>query len=232
MKYTSLLFVLLAIGLASAFSLNLRDKEQRCSPDRWEAGLFSWFPESNFMAYTNLSYDWKGKQIAMDIFSKHTHQDDDKSGSGDHHKDGHAYKILLHFGEKKVWYVDHESGNCTVRPIMHSMEKACVPKDHRYLASSSIADGVDVDILLWKKEIHDKEVTIVYTVTKDKSIPIEFKYSSSHHGATTNFYEVSEGIEDYTVFDAPGGCEEAPARSGRNVGSPFGRDMWENLFFM
>jgi len=169
--------------------------KERCGPAQWEGRTYSWYPMAHLQAVTNISYDYKNQQAAFSVASWKGSKD-----TGDF--ESKHYKVVIRFDDQKLFYVDRESNNCTVRTITHEMRKSCVPEEAKQMRSLTIGARLDADLFLWKKSWKEHTAKFAMTIT-DKNVPIMLKFESERFSGIHEYYDLSKGIEDDHVFDTP-----------------------------
>jgi len=176
-----------------------------CTPEQWEGFIASWYPELSTLAFTNISYDFTNKKLALDVEKWHWSQDGECNSK--------TYSMLFRFDKKKAYFFhDREDGkNCTVRDLEQDFEEFCVPDDAKCLGPSTLGGKLQINsykfVIENEKRKGDNE-TWVYFESTPAGIPVTTKYGNDKVNGDSEFYDITSGINDETRFDPPNFCDD------------------------
>lgn len=201
------------------------DDNHLCTPDQWEGFTTSWYPELDTLALANISYDFQNKKFAADVAKIKWKEDG---------HDCKTYSMIFRFDKKKAYFFhDREDGkNCTVKELEHDFEKWCVPKDARCMGPFTIGGSLEINAYKFNMSGQDKgsdHTVWVYFESTADGIPVNAKYGSEHVKGTTDWYDITAGIDHPNRFEPPEFCNDVTPTPWRHHGHRGGKRAPESF---
>jgi len=201
-----------------------------CTPDQWEGFTTNWYPEIDTLTFANVSYDFQNKKLALDV---------EKWVWENGNCDSKTFSMLFRFDKKKAYFFhDRSDGkNCTVKELDHDFEQFCVPKDAKCMGPFTLGGSLKINGYKFNvshDQAADDTIWIFYESTFD-GIPVSAKFGNEKIKGTSDFYDITAGIEDPTRFDPPDFCNDvapSPWRHGHRGGQRSAKSfsMWQHPF--
>jgi len=177
--------------------------DSKCAPAQWEGLTSSWYPELDTLALSNVSYDFDNKMLRFQV--EKMVFDDEEEGKTQFTR----YSMILRFDKKKAFFFSEDDQKCKVKQLDHDFYQWCIPKDARTMRSHTIGGSLSVNSYLFNiTHPGMKDGAWMYFESTDSNIPVSAKYQGSKVGGVTDFYDITSGIADPSVFDPPDFCDE------------------------
>jgi len=203
-----------------------------CTPEQWEGFSTSWYPELDTLAFANISYDFQNKKLSIDV-DKYVWKDE-----GDY--DCKKYSMIFRFDKKKAYFFhDRADGkNCTVKELDHEFMEWCVPEDAKTMGPFTIGGSLTINAYKFNFTKSNstteggEDVTWMYFESTKNGIPVNAKYGNKQTKGTSDWYDITAGIDDPDVFEPPEFCADVtptPWRHGHRGGakrSPHSFSLW------
>jgi len=207
MKFTLVCVVLLSFVLLSygmSFGKTSPLEEKLCTPEQWEGFTVSWYPEKDTLIFSNVSYDFSGKRLALDV---------EKIEWEKKEVDKKTFSMLLRFDKKKGYFFQEESKNCSVVDLKHDFEEWCIPKEAKKMGPFTLGGKLKIHGFSFNvtsaHHSKDKNTTSwIYAEITADGIPVSAKYGNKKANGLTDFYDITPGIQDEDKFTPPDYCKD------------------------
>jgi hypothetical protein len=183
-----------------------------CTPEQWEGMSNNFFP-GVYYTVGKTAYDYKNKQFYYHGIVKHMMG-----------RSRYNVTILALHSNSSLYFVSDRSGEekCRRFDLKDDMKEACIPQNATYLDAITLGGALDCDV--WRfgcdKDVADTitsfdgmKASVFSVVASDGCIPVKNAYHYMHFGLsvvdTQDFWNITPGIKDKTIFDVPESCMKA-----------------------
>eukprot|EP01112_Ceratiomyxa_fruticulosa_P010068 TRINITY_DN264_c0_g1_i1.p1 TRINITY_DN264_c0_g1~~TRINITY_DN264_c0_g1_i1.p1 ORF type:complete len:222 (-),score=35.39 TRINITY_DN264_c0_g1_i1:208-873(-) len=191
--------LIIALFLASLCLANAFDDDSKiCTEDQFECGTYSYYPLHHTMALSDMSYDFSNKRLYMDVYAwDYKNEKVEQSNT----------KYIAQFAQQKLYVID-EKDKCTCHSLPVDMRRFCVASDFEECYSFTFGRDLECEGFNWMEEYNGKtNISINVILTKEDRIPIQFSHYSDVTEGQVEFFNVTSGIRDPTIFNAPQDCD-------------------------
>jgi len=218
--------VLLSYGMSVGKGKTLED--DLCTPEQWEGFIVSWYPELDTLIFSNVSYDFSDKELALNIEKIKWEKTETTKKT---------FSMLFRFDKKKGYFFHADTKNCSVIELKHDFEEWCIPKGAKSMGPFTLGGklkihGYSFNVTHQHHDSKDDKNTTswVYAESTSDGIPVSAKYGNDKINGLTDFYDVTPGIDHKDRFTPPDYCddEETPSRRSLAVDGP-APSFWDLL---